>query len=72
MSEAPLPTGAYVFPTRALGNPDLQEERLDPYGVGYVGTWGVIVASGRWALTLLDRVQTHLREEFLGVAEGSL
>lgn len=33
-----LPTGPYVFATRAVGNPDLKEERLDAYELGYVGT----------------------------------
>ena len=33
-----LPTGPYVFPTRAVGNPELQEEKLDAYEIGYVGS----------------------------------
>jgi outer membrane receptor protein involved in Fe transport len=33
-----LPTGPYIFPSRALGNEDLQEEQLDAYEIGYVGT----------------------------------
>lgn len=42
-----LPTGQYVFPTRAFGNPDLTEERMDAYEVGYVGTLaGGLTVSG--------------------------
>ncbi len=33
----PIP---YVFPTRILGNPLLQEEQMDAFEVGYVGTIG--------------------------------
>ena len=33
-----LPGGTYFFPTRAEGNRELAEERLDAYEVGYVGT----------------------------------
>ena len=33
-----LPTGPYVFATRAVGNPQLTEERMDAYELGYVGT----------------------------------
>jgi outer membrane receptor protein involved in Fe transport len=29
----------YVFPTAALGNPELGEEQLDAYEIGYVGTF---------------------------------
>jgi outer membrane receptor protein involved in Fe transport len=35
---APLPSGPFVFPSAILGNLGLQEERLDSYEVGYVGT----------------------------------
>ncbi|MFN7964701.1 MAG: TonB-dependent receptor [Acidobacteriota bacterium] len=35
---APLPTGQYAFPSLAHGNPDLTEERLEAYEVGYTGT----------------------------------
>jgi outer membrane receptor protein involved in Fe transport len=37
---APLPTGPYVFPSLAHGNPDLNEERMDAFELGYVGTFG--------------------------------
>lgn len=37
---APLPTGDFPFPSLAVGNPLLQEEQLDAYEVGYVGTFG--------------------------------
>ncbi len=35
-----LPTGPYIFPSAVRGNEDLEEERLDAYEVGYVGTFG--------------------------------
>jgi iron complex outermembrane receptor protein len=35
---APLPTGPFIFATAAVGNPDLEEERMDAYEIGYVGT----------------------------------
>jgi len=35
-----LPTGPYIFPSKALGNPLLQEEQLDAIEVGWVGTFG--------------------------------
>lgn len=35
-----LPTGPYIFPSLAIGNPNLQEERLDAYEIGYVGSFG--------------------------------
>ena len=34
-----LPTGPYIFPSKALGNPLLEEEQLDAYEVGWVGTF---------------------------------
>ena len=34
------PIGLYIFPTLAMGNVDLQEERTDAIEVGYVGTFG--------------------------------
>lgn len=34
-----LPTGPYIFPSKALGNPLLQEEQLDAIEVGWVGTF---------------------------------
>lgn len=33
-----LPTGPYIFATRAVGNPDLTEERMDAIEVGYAGS----------------------------------
>jgi iron complex outermembrane receptor protein len=33
-----LPTGPFVFATRAVGNVGLSEERMDAYELGYVGT----------------------------------
>ncbi len=33
-----LPTGPYIFASRAVGNPALTEERMDAYELGYVGT----------------------------------
>lgn len=39
LSRVVLPTGPFVFATRAAGNPDLHEERMDAYEVGYVGTF---------------------------------
>lgn len=35
-----LPTGPYLFPSLARGNSDLQEERVDAYELGWVGTFG--------------------------------
>ncbi len=35
-----LPTGPYVFPSRAVGDPLLNEQELDAFEVGYVGTFG--------------------------------
>ena len=32
-----LPTGPYVFPIKADGDPDLKEEKLDAFEVGYTG-----------------------------------
>lgn len=32
-----LPTGPFIFPSRAVGNPDLTEERLDQFEIGYRG-----------------------------------
>lgn len=40
-----LPTGLYVFPSLARGNVDLQEERLDAYELGWVGTFGSTTVS---------------------------
>lgn len=37
LNEIALPTGSYVFGTRAAGNGDLTEERMDAYEIGYVG-----------------------------------
>ncbi|NJL27755.1 MAG: TonB-dependent receptor [Thermoanaerobaculia bacterium] len=38
----PTPFGVipFAFPTQARGNPDLEEEDLEAYEVGYVGTFG--------------------------------
>ncbi len=36
---APLPTGPFRFPIRALGNPKMTEERLDAFEVGFVGSY---------------------------------
>jgi len=38
LSPVSLPTGPFLFPTRAVGDPDLDEERMDAYELGYVGT----------------------------------
>jgi len=38
LSIAPLPTGPFVFAIRAVGNPNLTEEKMDAYEVGYVST----------------------------------
>lgn len=37
--------GPYVFPTLALGNPELSEEKLDAYEAGWVGTFGKTTAT---------------------------
>ncbi|HET7706714.1 MAG TPA: TonB-dependent receptor [Thermoanaerobaculia bacterium] len=37
LNEIALPTGSYVFGTRAGGNASLTEERMDAYEIGYVG-----------------------------------
>ncbi len=44
----PLPSIPYFFPTFTLGNPDLQEEKLTAYEIGYVGS----LANGKVTLTL--------------------
>lgn len=36
----PLPTGPFVFPIVAVGNPGLVQEQLDAFEIGYVGTFG--------------------------------
>jgi outer membrane receptor for ferrienterochelin and colicin len=33
-----LPTGPFVFPVRATGNPDLEQETMTAYEIGYTGT----------------------------------
>lgn len=33
-----LPTGTFIFATRAVGNPALAEEKMEAYEAGYVGT----------------------------------
>lgn len=38
VSRVTLPTGPFIVPTRATGNPDLDEERMTAYELGYVGT----------------------------------
>lgn len=38
LSIAPLPTGPFVFASRAVGNPELTEEKMDAYEIGWVGT----------------------------------
>ena len=38
LNQAALPTGVFVFGTRAIGDPELGEERLDAWEAGYVGT----------------------------------
>jgi outer membrane receptor protein involved in Fe transport len=38
LNQIALPTGSFVFATGAEGNPELIEERMDAYEVGYVGT----------------------------------
>ncbi len=40
LQSAQLPTGVFVFPIRATGNTELDEERLTAYEVGYTGTFG--------------------------------
>ncbi|TNF70994.1 MAG: TonB-dependent receptor [Acidobacteria bacterium] len=46
VNQVTLPmVGPYVFPTLALGNPDLVEERLDAYEFGWVGTFGKATAT---------------------------
>ena len=44
----PLPSIPYFFPTATIGNPELQEETLTAYEVGYVGS----LADGKVTLTL--------------------
>ena len=43
-----LPTGPFIFPSLAVGNPLLQEESLTAYEVGYVGSFN----QGRTTVTL--------------------
>ena len=38
LNTVPLPGGPFAFPTRAVGNPGLSEERMDAYEIGYVST----------------------------------
>ena len=40
INPALAPFGAFVVPIRVVGNPDLQEERLDAFEVGYTGIFG--------------------------------
>ncbi len=40
LNQVQLPTGSFIFATRAVGNPDLTEERMDALEAGYVGTLG--------------------------------
>lgn len=39
LCRTPLGSALLVFPTLAVGNPDLQEEQLDAFEVGYVGSF---------------------------------
>jgi outer membrane receptor protein involved in Fe transport len=46
-----LPTGLFAFPTRAVGNPDLDQETLTAYELGYTGRVGrraTVTASVYW------------------------
>lgn len=45
VNQVPLPTGPYVFPSVARGNPDLQEEQLDAIEAGWVGNFGSTTAT---------------------------
>jgi len=40
LCRTPLGSALLVFPSAAVGNPGLQEERLDAFEVGYVGNFG--------------------------------
>ncbi|HUF24570.1 MAG TPA: TonB-dependent receptor [Vicinamibacterales bacterium] len=47
----PLLAGGFFFvPIRAVGNPDLQEERLDAFEVGYTGIFGRTTLTAAWYL----------------------
>ncbi len=48
LTGVPLPSIPYIFPTFTVGNPDLQEEKLTAYEVGYVGS----LANGKTTVTL--------------------
>jgi outer membrane receptor protein involved in Fe transport len=45
VNQVALPTGPYVFPSAAVGNPDLKEEQLDAIEAGWVGSFGTTTAT---------------------------
>jgi len=58
INPALAPFGAFFVPIRVVGNPDLQEERLDAFEVGYTGIFGGrTTVSAAWYLnTFKDQI----------------
>jgi iron complex outermembrane receptor protein len=62
----PNPT-LLIFPSRALGNPEMTEEQVDAYEVGYVGTYGPTT----FTLSLYRNKQTDSTDFFTSAVYNS-
>jgi outer membrane receptor protein involved in Fe transport len=68
LNQVALPTGPFVFATRAVGNPELSEERMDAYEVGYVGTLarGLTLAANVYRNNIRDATDFYASSYYTG------